>query len=56
VVVSADGTVAVRTCATGPAAEAARLGQEVAAELRRGGAEKHMASTDGLLSRGDDDR
>jgi hydroxymethylbilane synthase len=56
VVVSADGTVAVRTCATGPAAEAARLGQQVAAELRRGGAEKHMASTDGLLSRRDDDR
>ena len=56
VVVSADGTVAVRTCATGPAAEAARLGQQVAAELRRGGAEKHMASTDGLFSRGDDDR
>ena len=56
VVVSADGTVAVRACATGPAAEAARLGQQVADELRRGGAEKHMASTDGLFSRGDDDR
>jgi hydroxymethylbilane synthase len=56
VVVSADGTVAVRACATGPAAEAARLGQKVADELRRGGAEKHMASTDGLFSRGDDDR
>ena len=56
VVVSADGTVAVRTCATGPAAEAARLGEQVAAELRRGGAEKHMASTDGLLRRSDDDR
>ena len=56
VVVSADGTVAVRACATGPAAEAARIGQEVAGELRRGGAEKHMATTDGLFSRGDDDR
>ena len=56
VVVSADGTVAVRACATGPAAEAARLGQKVADELRRGGAEKHMASTDGLLRPGDDDR
>jgi hydroxymethylbilane synthase len=56
VVVSADGTVAVRACATGPAAEAARLGQQVADELWRGGAEKHMASTDGLFSRGDDDR
>jgi len=56
VVVSADGTVAVRACATGPAAEAARLGQQVAGELRRGGAEKHMASTDGLLRPGDDDR
>ena len=56
VVVSADGTAAVRTCATGPAAEAARLGEQVAAELRRGGAEKHMASTDGLLRRSDDDR
>jgi hydroxymethylbilane synthase len=56
VVVSADGTVAVRACATGPATEAARLGQKVADELRRGGAEKHMASTDGLFSRGDDDR
>jgi len=56
VVVSADGTVAVRACATGPAAEAARLGQEVADELRRGGAGKHMASTDELFSRGDDDR
>jgi hydroxymethylbilane synthase len=56
VVVSADGTAAVRTCATGPAAEAARLGEQVAAELRRGGAEKHMASTDGLLHRSDDDR
>jgi hydroxymethylbilane synthase len=56
VVVSADGTVAVRACATGPATEAARLGQKVADKLRRGGAEKHMASTDGLFSRGDDDR
>ena len=56
VVVSADGTEAVRACATGPAAEAAQLGQQVADELRRGGAEKHMASTDGLFSRGDDDR
>ena len=56
VVVSADGTVAVRACATGSAAEAARLGQKVADELRRGGAEKHMASTDGLLRPGDDDR
>jgi hypothetical protein len=28
----------------------------VADELRRGGAEKHMASTDGLLRRSDDDR
>ena len=53
VVVSADGTEAVRACATGPAAEAARLGQQVADELRRGGAEKHMASTDGLFSRGE---
>ena len=56
VVVSADGTVAVRARATGPAAQAAQLGQQVADELRRGGAEKHMASTDGLLRPGDDDR
>src|SRR5262249_17915956 len=56
VVGSGDGTAAVRASAPGPAAEARRLGQRVADELRRGGAEKHMASTDGTFSRGDDDR
>src|SRR5262249_39863387 len=56
VVVPGAGTAAVRASATGPAAEARRLGQQVADELRRGGAEKHMASTDGTFSRGDDDR
>jgi hydroxymethylbilane synthase len=42
-VVAEDGTAAVRACRSGPAAQAARLGREVAAELRRQGAETIVA-------------
>ena len=44
-VIAEDGTAAVRACRSGPAAQAAELGREVAAELRRQGAETIVAGS-----------
>jgi len=56
VVVSGDGGMALRASAGGPAAEAASLGREVAAELLRRGAGRYLAMSDGHISSGDDDK
>jgi hydroxymethylbilane synthase len=56
VVVAADGGRALRGSADGPAAEAERLGREVAADLLRRGAGRYMAVSGGHLSNGDDDK
>ena len=56
VVVSADGGMALRGSAGGPAAEAERLGREVAADLLRRGAGRYMAVSGGHISNGDDDK
>jgi hydroxymethylbilane synthase len=56
VVVSADGGTALRGSASGPAAEAERLGQEVAADLLRRGAGRYTAVSGGHISNGDDER
>jgi hydroxymethylbilane synthase len=56
VVVAANGGTALRASASGPAAEAASLGREVAAELLRRGAGRYMAMSEGHISSGDDDR
>jgi len=53
VVAAVDGGSAVRARAAGPAAEAARLGADVAAELLRRGAAKYMTVSSELFS-GDD--
>ena len=55
VVVAADGGMALRASAGGPASEAERLGREVAAELLRCGAGRYMTMSAGQLSTGDDD-
>jgi hydroxymethylbilane synthase len=55
VVAAADGGTALRGSAGGPAAEAERLGREVAADLLRRGAGMYMAVSAGHLSNGDDD-
>ena len=55
VVAAADGGMALRASAGGPASEAERLGREVAAELLRSGAGRYMAMSAGHLSTGDDD-
>ena len=55
VVVAADGGMALRASAGGPASEAERLGREVAAELLRSGAGRYTAMSAGQLSTGDDD-
>jgi len=44
-VIAEDGTAAVRASMSGPAARAARLGREVAGELRRQGAETIVAGS-----------
>jgi len=44
-VIAEDGTTAVRACRSGQAAQAAELGREVAAELRRQGAETIVAGS-----------
>jgi hydroxymethylbilane synthase len=57
IVVAADGESALRASAGGPAAEADRLGREVAAELLRRGAERYTAVSAemaGHISNGDD--
>jgi hydroxymethylbilane synthase len=56
VVVAADGGTALRGSAGGPAAEAERLGREVAADLLARGAGRYMAVSAGHLSDGDDDK
>jgi hydroxymethylbilane synthase len=57
IVVAADGESALRASAGGPAAEADRLGREVAAELLRRGAGRYTAVSaemTGHISNGDD--
>ncbi len=56
VVAAASGGEALRARAAGPAAGAAGLGREVAAELLRRGAGRLMAGSNGHFSSGDDDR
>ena len=56
VVVAADGETALRASAGAPAAEADRLGREVAAELLRRGAGRYTAVSAGHISNGDDDK
>jgi hydroxymethylbilane synthase len=56
VVVAADGGTALRGSASGPAAEAERLGREVAADLLRRGAGRYTAVSGGHISNGDDDK
>ncbi len=55
VVVAADGDTALRASAGAPAAEADRLGREVAAELLRRGAGRYTAVSTGHIINGDDD-
>ena len=55
VVVAADGGMALRASAGGPASEAERLGREVAAELLRSGAGRYTTMSAAQLSTGDDD-
>ncbi len=54
VVAAVDGGSAVRASATGPAAEAGRLGGDVAADLLRRGAARYMGMPSELTSDGDD--
>jgi hydroxymethylbilane synthase len=56
VVVAADGGTSLRGSAGGPAAEAERLGREVAADLLRRGAGRYTAVSGGHISDGDDER
>jgi hydroxymethylbilane synthase len=55
VVVAADGGMALRASAGGPASEAERLGREVAAELLQHGAGRYTAMSAGQIRTGDDD-
>jgi hydroxymethylbilane synthase len=55
VVVAADGGMALRASAGGPASEAERLGREVAAELLQRGAGRLTAMSAGQISTGDGD-
>jgi hydroxymethylbilane synthase len=55
VVVAADGGMALRASAGGPASEADSLGRQVAAELLRRGAGRYTAMSAGQISTGDDD-
>ena len=54
VVAATGGEGAVRASASGPAAEATRLGSAVAAELLRRGAARYMGSSSGQTSNEDD--
>jgi hydroxymethylbilane synthase len=54
-VTAADGGSALRASASGPAAEAQRLGREAAADLLARGAGKYMAVSAGHISNGDED-
>jgi hydroxymethylbilane synthase len=55
VVVTADGGTALRGSTEGPAAEAERLGRELADDLLRRGAGRYTAVSGGHISNGDDD-
>jgi hydroxymethylbilane synthase len=54
VVAAVDGGSAVRASASGPAAEAGRLGRDVADDLLRRGAARYMGMPSELTSNGDD--
>ena len=54
VVAALDGGSALRASATAPAAEAGRLGRDVAAELLRQGAAAYAAGSSEYISNGDD--
>ena len=54
VVAALDGGSALRASATAPAAEAGRLGRDVAAELLRQGAATYAAGSSEYISNGDD--
>jgi hydroxymethylbilane synthase len=54
VVAAVDGGAAVRASASGPAAEAGRLGRDVADDLLRRGAARYMGMPSELTSNGDD--
>ncbi len=54
IVVAADGGAALRGSISGPAAEAERLGQQVAASLLARGADRYTDVSTGHLSNGDD--
>ena len=56
VVVAADGGTSLRASAGGPAAEAERLGRQMAADLLRRGAGRYTAVSGGHISDGDDER
>lgn len=56
IVAAADGGVALRASAGGPADEAERLGREVAADLLRRGAGMYTDVSAGHLSNGDDEK
>ena len=53
-VVAADGGMALRASASGPASEAERLGRAVAADLLARGAARYTAVSGGHISSGDD--
>ena len=54
IVVAADGGAALRASSCGPAAQAERLGREVAAELLARGADRYTDVSGGHLSNGED--
>jgi hydroxymethylbilane synthase len=56
VVLAADGGTALRGSAGGPAAEAERLGRQVAADLLRRGAGRYTGVSGGHITDGDDKR
>jgi hydroxymethylbilane synthase len=56
VVVAVDGGTALRGSVSGPAAEAERLGRDLAADLLRRGAGRYTAVSGGHISNGDDDK
>jgi hydroxymethylbilane synthase len=56
IVVAADGGTSLRGSAVGPAAQAERLGRQVAADLLRRGAGRYTAVSGGHISDGDDER
>jgi hypothetical protein len=51
-VIAADGTAAIRACRTGPAAQPASLGHDVAADLLRQGAQTIVAGPTAMAAPG----